>query len=159
QLAFCDAGITLADAIEVIPFGVDAETFYPMSSATDIAKSQLGVLPDTQIPGSFIVLNANRNQPRKRIDITLKAFSIFAKDKPDNVKLYLHMGVQDLGWHIVKVARRFGIEERIIVSDSGGPSPSLGDEDLNSIYNACDVGINTASCEGWGLVAFEHAAT
>jgi glycosyltransferase involved in cell wall biosynthesis len=27
------------------------------------------------------------------------------------------------------------------------------------LYNACDVGVNTAMGEGWGLVSFEHAAT
>ncbi len=32
-------------------------------------------------------------------------------------------------------------------------------ERLNLIYNACDIGLNTASGEGWGLAAFEHAAT
>jgi glycosyltransferase involved in cell wall biosynthesis len=32
------------------------------------------------------------------------------------------------------------------------------DEMLNRIYNACDVGINTADGEGWGLVSFEHAS-
>jgi glycosyltransferase involved in cell wall biosynthesis len=32
------------------------------------------------------------------------------------------------------------------------------DELLNRIYNACDVGINTADGEGWGLIAFEHAS-
>jgi len=29
---------------------------------------------------------------------------------------------------------------------------------LNTIYNACDVGVNTCKGEGWGLVNFEHAA-
>jgi len=29
---------------------------------------------------------------------------------------------------------------------------------LNKVYNAVDVGINTADGEGWGLVSFEHGA-
>ena len=33
------------------------------------------------------------------------------------------------------------------------------DARLNLIYNACDVGLNTAMGEGWGLVSLEHAAT
>jgi glycosyltransferase involved in cell wall biosynthesis len=32
------------------------------------------------------------------------------------------------------------------------------DDLLNTIYNACDVGINTSDGEGWGLVSFEHAS-
>jgi glycosyltransferase involved in cell wall biosynthesis len=35
----------------------------------------------------------------------------------------------------------------------------LTNEQLNLLYNACDVGINTCMGEGWGLVNFEHAAT
>jgi D-inositol-3-phosphate glycosyltransferase len=30
---------------------------------------------------------------------------------------------------------------------------------LRVIYNAADVGLNTAITEGWGMVAFEHGAT
>lgn len=45
---------------------------------------------ETQLADSFLVLNANRNQKRKRIDITLKAFAALARDKPENVKLLLH---------------------------------------------------------------------
>jgi glycosyltransferase involved in cell wall biosynthesis len=29
---------------------------------------------------------------------------------------------------------------------------------LNRLYGACDVGLTTTMGEGWGLVAFEHAA-
>ncbi len=152
--------------VDIIPLGVDRSKFYPLSplhssqrrNGTDAAKAQLQLLPPDTISESFIVLNANRNQPRKRIDITLKAFSLFATGKPANVKLYLHMGVQDAGWNILKLAKRFGIDERLIVSSSGGVVPAVGDEDLNLIYNACDIGLNTSACEGWGLVAFEHAA-
>ena len=34
----------------------------------------------------------------------------------------------------------------------------LSDADLNRLYNACDVGINTSMGEGWGLVSCEHGA-
>ena len=37
-------------------------------------------------------------------------------------------------------------------------SQIVGDDELNLLYNACDVGINTAMGEGWGLVSFEHGA-
>ncbi len=33
------------------------------------------------------------------------------------------------------------------------------DRELNLLYNACDVGINTSMGEGWGLVSFEHGAS
>jgi glycosyltransferase involved in cell wall biosynthesis len=107
---------------------------------------------------SFIVFNGNRNQPRKRMDITMWAFREFQKDKPD-VKLYLHMGIQDLGYNVAELAVRYGFDNKLILSTTSNQIPSLPEERLNIVYNACDVGINTSIGEGWGLVNWEHAAT
>ena len=52
--------------------------------------------------------------------------------------------------------RECGLGERLSVNPLG--SKILGDDELNLLYNACDVGINTAMGEGWGLVSFEHGA-
>lgn len=155
--------------IEVIPHGVDSKTFYPLGSVKDKSGAILmsgrinakrKVFPNQDnFINSFIVLNANRNQPRKRIDVTMQGFALFAKDKPDNVKLYLHMGVDDMGWNIIHLAERYGIDDRLIISSDQPMMPQVSDERLNEIYNACDVGLNTSLGEGWGLISFEHAAT
>ena len=52
--------------------------------------------------------------------------------------------------------RECGLGERLSVNPLG--SRIVGDDELNLLYNACDVGINTAMGEGWGLVSFEHGA-
>jgi glycosyltransferase involved in cell wall biosynthesis len=156
--------------LKVVPHGTDKDIFFPLKDIKnkqgDVIKTGMqiareSILPITQKPellNSFIVLNANRNQPRKRIDITLKAFGEFAKDKPRNVKLYLHMGTQDMGWDIVRLAVRYSFDERLVIT-SNNPSLSwVSDEKLNMIYNACDVGLNTSMGEGWGLCSWEHAA-
>lgn len=146
--------------IEIIPHGIDSERFYSLGpNARQQARVKLGLKEDKNNP-LFIVLNANRNQPRKRIDLTLEGFSEFLKGKEERVRLFLHMGREDLGWDVVKYARRLGIEEKVILTGpSNGGQPNLNDEELNLVYNACDVGINTSGGEGWGLPAFEHAAT
>jgi hypothetical protein len=64
------------------------------------AGKELGVPEDT-----FIVFNGNRNQPRKRIDLTIKGFIEFAKDKPD-ARLWLNMGSKDMGWEIIPLFKR-----------------------------------------------------
>ncbi len=155
--------------VEVVPHGVDTTIFYPLPDSVDKAgrvvlpgrlNAKRQVYPNQEdFLNSFIVLNANRNQPRKRIDLTMKGFELFAKDKPDNVKLYLHMGVEDMGWNILALAERYNIDHRLIISGNTNNIPAVSDERLNLIYNACDVGINTSIGEGWGLVSFEHAAT
>jgi len=155
--------------ISVVPHGVDTNTFFPLPDSVDrdgkiILPGKLNakrqVFPNEEdFLNSFVVLNANRNQPRKRIDLTMKGFAKFAEDKPDNVKLYLHMGVEDLGWNVLALSERYKMDHRLIISANVNTIPSVTDERLNLLYNACDVGINTSVGEGWGLVSFEHAAT
>ena len=161
-----DTGVfTDENDIEVVPHGVDLSRFYPIKDRDKISGREMAVrelLPWKQDPtflNSFIVLNANRNQPRKRIDLTLRAFAEFSKDKPNNTRLYCHMGVTDAGNNILVLAKRYGIDNKLILSAKTNIIPGVSDDRLNMIYNACDVGINTSMGEGWGLTNFEHAAT
>jgi D-inositol-3-phosphate glycosyltransferase len=147
--------------IEIIPHGVDTKVFFSLGEAREARReARRRILPHLTDPEDyFIVLNANRNQPRKRIDVTLRGFALFAMDKPSTVQLYLHMGAEDIGWNVLLLARRYGIEDRLILSSFNLNLGSVLSEEMNLIYNACEVGINTATAEGWGLVSFEHAAT
>lgn len=124
--------------LDIIPHGIDTEKFYPAYKKEAVATLN-GIYEN-----DFIVLNANRNQPRKRIDLTIRAFAEFAKNKPSNVKLYLHMGVIDQGWNIIELSRRLGIEDRLLLTSTEiSPVSGVSDSKLNEIYNACDIGINT----------------
>jgi glycosyltransferase involved in cell wall biosynthesis len=141
----------------VLPHGVDLSKFNPIPK--EEARKALS-LPEDR----FIVLNANRNQPRKQIDLTIKAFAEFAQDKPDTM-LYLHMGAKDMGWEIIPLferemkLRNLDPTNRLVLTSTDiNYVAAPPDELLNKIYNAADVGINTTNGEGWGLVAFEHAA-
>lgn len=151
---FIKAGIS--KTISVIPHGVTPGQFYPKDKTE--ARKALGLPSD-----AFIVFNGNRNQFRKRIDLTISAFAKFAKDKPD-AQLYLHMGLKDQGWDIMPVLGREMMKQgldpngRLIMTANTPMPPNVDVETLNNIYNACDVGVNTCKGEGWGLVNFEHAA-
>jgi D-inositol-3-phosphate glycosyltransferase len=152
-------------ALEVIPHGVDCDRFYPLGDddgalpSRRLAARRAMKFDDAEHLDAFIVLNANRNMPRKRIDLTMQGFAEFARDKPANVKLYLHMATEDSGWNVVILAKRYGIFDRLIMSQADNSRPTFSDEQLNLLYNACDVGITTTTGEGWGMVSFEHAAT
>jgi glycosyltransferase involved in cell wall biosynthesis len=154
--------------VEVMPHGIDTAVFRPLEGDIEYhlspegrlrAKRNLVGADDSQLDGTFIVLNANRNQERKRQDTTIRGFARFAAGKPDSVRLYLHCGVKDIGWNVVELAAQEGIMDRLILSTTQGLKPNFPDEEMNKIYGACELGINTSSAEGWGLVNFEHAAT
>lgn len=144
--------------IDVVGHGTDFTKFFPTDQRE--SRKQLGVPED-----AFIIFNGNRNQPRKRIDLTIKGFVEFALDKPD-ARLWLHMGQKDLGWDIVplfkRVARDMGYDSTgklILTSPAFSTDNCLSIEELNLVYNAADIGVNTCIGEGWGLVNTEHAAT
>jgi D-inositol-3-phosphate glycosyltransferase len=76
------------------------------------------------------------------------------------------MGKKDMGWDLVplfkRVARDAGYDatgKLILTSPSFSTDNCLPIEQLNKVYNAVDIGVNTCIGEGWGLVNTEHAAT
>lgn len=153
-------------AVERVAHGVDVDRFAPhaadlaqLNSEGRRAARRRLFGDDPEMRDAFIVLNANRNQPRKRIDLTIEGFARFAAGKAADVKLHLHMGVEDAGWNVMTLCRRHGVAERLILSCQGDGLPSVPDAQLRDMFAAAAVGLNTSIAEGWGLVAFEHAAT
>lgn len=152
--------------VEVIPHGIDREHFFPFPELVAAgfdsiarAKPKEQLFPGLPDPAqSFVVLNASRPDRRKRLDLTIAGFARFAADKPANVKLCLHHAI--LGDRedepIRSWVRSHGVEDRVYVNPQGGGVRD--DRELNLLYNACDVGINTSMGEGWGLVSAEHGA-
>lgn len=151
---FHAAGIT--KPVTVIPHGITEGQFYPMDKIE--CRKKLNIPQD-----SFVVFNGNRNQARKRIDITIDAFAQFAVGRPD-AKLYLHMGLKDQGWDIMSLfgrqMRKNGLDPngRIIMTSQSTQPPSVPVEMLNMIYNTADISVNTCKGEGHGLVNHESAA-
>jgi glycosyltransferase involved in cell wall biosynthesis len=154
--------------IAIVPHGVDVETFQPrpelLESGFDPAsraaakRRVFAGLEDAD--ETFIVLNANRPDPRKRIDLTLEGFASFARDKPPGVRLCLHhaLGQPGSAGEFQARAAALGIADRLLMNPLAEPGTVSEDARLNLLYNACDAGVNTAMGEGWGLVSFEHGA-
>lgn len=151
---FIKAGINRA--VAVIPHGLDPDRFYPIDKKE--ARKRLNLKEDI-----FVVLNANRNQFRKRQDITIAAFAKFAKDRPD-AQLYMHCGLKDQGWDLLplfaKEMQKHNLDPngRIILTNNNQGPPDVSVETLNLIYNSADVGVNTCKGGGFELVNFENAA-
>ncbi len=154
---------------EQIPHGVETDLFYPIGGIKSIKDQQEGrirakkqLFPSLEEPEkTFLVFNGNRLDPRKRLDTTIKAFAQFAKGKSKHIKLYLHTPfsrgkIEDF---IIQMAKKEGIEDRLLKLAPAYSQGVLENKTLNLLYNAADLGINTCEGEGWGLVSCEHAAT
>jgi len=148
--------------VKVLPHGVDTKSFYKTHATRAEAKNYffepyLDKVGD--LSNSFIVLSAMRNQPRKKLDIAMLGFAKFSRNKPNDVKIYMHCGIRDSSIDVDRLANRYGISERLIVTSVKRGVQTVPDWRLNEIYNACDVGITTSMGEGWGLPNVEHAVT
>ena len=153
-----EASSYIGDRMSVIPHGVDSDTFF--KSQTNRSQIREHVYNTNAFNDSFIFMNANRNQPRKKLDITVRAFAEFLQvTKAKNAYLHLHCGLIDCGFNIPELINRFGVSNRIIVSGTSNQMQNVSSEFLNLYYNAADVGLNSSIGEGFGLTNTEHAVT
>lgn len=147
-------GLEDPDKGRVIPLGIDAETFHPMDKRQAREALGFGVLAD-----AFIFGNVNRNQPRKRLDLTIRYFAKFLqRNHVDDAWLCLHVApTGDTGIHLENLARYYGCEGRVALRQ---PPVWYGlpDQAMNLTYNAFDVQLTTTQGEGFGLTTFEGMA-
>lgn len=138
----------------VIPLGVDTTIFKPAPKRE--ARYQVGI---GTIGDAFVVGNVNRNQPRKRLDLTIKYFAAWVKQYTiDDAYLFLHVApTGDTGTHVQQLAKYHGVIERLILVQ---PPTFYGitDEAMAATYNCFDVLISTTQGEGFGLTTLEAMA-
>jgi intein/homing endonuclease/glycosyltransferase involved in cell wall biosynthesis len=136
--------------VKIISHGLDTTVFHKLDiNKRELKRQVLGNIDDVE--DSFIVLFAQRNQPRKRLDISIKAFSMFAENKPKNVQLWTHCGIKDMGIDLLSFSHRYGVDHRLITSDHTKLIQNIPEQNLNVIYNVTDTGLNSSTGEGWGL--------
>jgi D-inositol-3-phosphate glycosyltransferase len=151
----------LPEKIRVLPHGFSYHYLHKINK--EIARKKFSI-PE----GDFVVLNTNRNCYRKAQDISISAFLRFLKKNNlnENIKMFMNckLNTQE-GYDILHLIRteckKLNISyEDIITKYILCPSKvsQLQDEDMNALYNACDVGINTCVGEGFGLCNMEQAA-
>ncbi|WP_235297961.1 glycosyltransferase family 4 protein [Portibacter marinus] len=141
----------------IIPHGIDIGSFYPVDHS--IAKK----ICFQNIPYAdkcLYILNANRPVERKGLHLTIKAFASLLKQVKEEVYLVLHQaGIQSKeSQACCDLIEDLGIGKKVILNPLGSLKYA-SNADLNILYNACDIGVNSSYGEGWGLISFEHAAT
>ncbi|MDL2342330.1 MAG: glycosyltransferase family 4 protein [Patescibacteria group bacterium] len=145
---------SLADRLEVIYHGTNtSEYFYSSEDPTAFRKLYFKDNAD-----KFIIMNLNRNQPRKDI---LRSLLIQKQllECGENTFLYLHMDGNDVGGDVDQWAEQLGLmygEHYAFPTNFGeGVSTEL----VNQLYNSVDCLLTTTHGEGWGLSLTEAMAT
>jgi glycosyltransferase involved in cell wall biosynthesis len=155
QKIIVDQGLTIPTAF--LPHGFNKNTYYPVPKK--IARHFHGIRPD-----DFVILNLNRNQPRKRWDTCLKAFAELVSRYPSEpIKLVIGTALTG-AWNLIEIFERElkkrgctlqdGIKHLVVIDRP----QKMTDEDTNILYNVADIGWNTCDGEGFGLCNFEQAA-
>lgn len=136
---------------------LNQDIFHPLEqNKLDLRKKWLQDF--SHIHDSYIILNVNANQQRKRLDLTIKIFAKFNAKVPNSALILktknktsdigAERGVIDLTDYIKENYPK--LLSRIIILDL-----MLSPEDLNEIYNMADVFITTTLGEGWGYTPCE----
>lgn len=141
----------------VVPLGVDLKTYYP--SEDKVAARQALGLPDFTHNG-WIVLNVNRNQPRKRLDLSLRYFAEWYHSRAahQNSYLYLHVApTGDMGYDCDQLSAYYGLQGHVILAQPEVYHGST-EKELATTYHAANVVLSTTQGEGWGLTTLEAMA-
>ncbi|MCB0668784.1 MAG: glycosyltransferase [Saprospiraceae bacterium] len=137
--------------------GINRSHFYPLEDKLKLRNQIFGI----QYPSNAVfILNANRINERKNLKCTLTAFKLLTLKVSDSVYLVLHVPEtpNSLIGELKSQLNALGLPpDRVLINPLG--HSYLLEQELNRLYNACQIGINTSFGEGWGMVAFEHAAT
>ena len=139
----------------IIPLGVDLDIYAP--GDRDEARDFLGLPP--KYKDGFIVGNVNRNQPRKRLDLTIRYFASWVKKYSiSDAYLFLHVApTGESGVDCDQLARYYGVQNRLIMSDPG-IYRGIDERRLALLYSLFDVQVTTTQGEGWGLTTMEGMA-
>lgn len=147
------------DIVSVLKHGIDFERFVDMPR--EDAKEKMRFKPD-----DYVVINMNRNSNRKCWGITICAFLEFLKrqNMDSSIKLFCGCsptsegGINIIDLVITECVRK-KMDTKKVLDDHifiNSMSMRLTDEQVNVIYNAGDVGVNTCRGEGFGLTTIEH---
>lgn len=150
----------LMELIRVIHHGVNTKEFYPIEDRSKVKQFRHEYFQG-RADDKFLIVNVNRNQPRKDIARTMAAFAEFLKTHPKSF-LYLHCQANDVGGNIFEIARNYPTlvaGENWSVPEKFESNQGFSVETVNKIYNAANLVISTTLGEGWGLSYTEAMAT
>lgn len=147
---------SLKNKLKIIYHGTNTQEFFPIEA--DMSEFRHKFF-NGHADNKFLIMNLNRNQPRKDVLRSLLILKELKGRGRDNALLYLHMAGQDVGGNINEWADQLGLkfgEDYIYPEDFGEGYPV---ETVNALYNTADCVLTTTHGEGWGLSLTEAMST
>jgi len=158
--------VEILSKLKVVYHGVNTKEYYPLTDDEEVKALRRKFWTEAN-ENKFVFINVNRNQPRKDLYRTLKAFKILldrrrAKGK-DDVYLYMHCNIFDNNMPLLEMAKQIELVEgdEFAYPDPKvfGPSEGFPTRVVNEMYNASDAVVTSTLGEGWGLSVTEGMAT
>jgi glycosyltransferase involved in cell wall biosynthesis len=140
--------------------GIKAQ-YVPCSAPSDVfkpgdkkkAREALGIIDKAKFVVGVVAANRDP-QDRKGLAENLQAFARFAEGH-EGAYMYLHTDTAG-PINVLDIAQQLGIRKRIIQCDPLGYKLGMLDTSyMVNAYNACDVLLNLAKSEGFGLPILE----
>jgi len=154
-----------APDVRVLEHAADSAIFSSLP-----ADARYSIRKSVNLPSDAIVLlNANRNSQRKRLDLTVQGFVRALSRNPRlhlmvatnlNPQTGAYYDIQRIYLEELKIAglEAFQYMRNLILVDTSPPNV-IDDDGVNQMYNLADIGINTSDGEGFGLCQLEHLYT
>ncbi|MDW5562812.1 MAG: glycosyltransferase [Methanomassiliicoccus sp.] len=130
--------------VDIIPTGVDCERFRPDNDGS-VIRHRYG------LDGERVLLHVGRIAFEKNLDLVIEGYSRLVKKDPQ-VRLLI-VGEGPAKKHYQECVREMGLEGRIIFTGF------IPDEELPSVYAACDASVIASKFETQGLVGLEAMAS
>ena len=147
QRVLTDAGVKAA----YVPCSAPSDVFKPGDKKA--AREVLGIIDRAEYIVGVIAANKDP-QDRKGFGESMQAFAKFA-EAHEGAYMYLHTDVNG-PINALAIAESLGIRKRIIQCDPLGYKLGMLDTQyMVNAYNACDVLLNLAKSEGFGLPIVE----
>ena len=148
----------LFDYGSVIPHMVDLSVFKSKRLSSAIRQKWSKRCGTYVIPKAFRFLNVDRNDTRKRWDLTFDFLRRLRDKVRVPVQMFAHakIGGKDAGgYDLAELASKYGVEDLVIFT----PDKPCSVDDLVELYQLCHFRVSTSMGEGFGIPTIEAMAT
>lgn len=131
----------------VVPNGMLAETFSINKALCTQVKKQFKIYPETPV-----LIAVGRSDPKKRLDILLKSFSLVLKSFPKACLMIVGPDENKYAFDMKKLSNQMGLSDNVIWTGYRTGN------DLKGCYVAADIFLLPSIDENFGLVVTEAMA-